>query len=86
VGPDSEAAAEKAGHRRLFRKGAKLWPGYRAKCHIALPGSEKAPYQWDQVIMHMRTLWTFSCRRLEGAFRLPEGAIGLGSRHSVMRG
>ena len=42
--------------RRLFREGAKLWPLYCNTCHNARPGSEKAPYEWDQIMMHMRTL------------------------------
>lgn len=42
--------------RRLFRQGAELWPIYCNTCHNARPGSEKAPYEWDQVIMHMRTV------------------------------
>ena len=46
-------AAEK---KQLFREGAKLWPLYCNTCHNARPGSEKAPYEWDQIIMHMRTL------------------------------
>jgi hypothetical protein len=45
-----------ADQKRLFRKGAQLWPVYCNTCHNARPGSEKAPYEWDQVIMHMRTL------------------------------
>lgn len=45
-----------AEHRRLFREGAKLWPVYCNTCHSARPGSEKAPYEWDQIMMHMRTL------------------------------
>jgi hypothetical protein len=51
--PDNMSQAE---HRRLFREGAKLWPLYCATCHNARPGSEKAPYEWDQIMMHMRTL------------------------------
>jgi hypothetical protein len=51
--PDNMSPAE---HRRLFREGAKLWPLYCATCHNARPGSEKAPYEWDQIMMHMRTL------------------------------
>jgi mono/diheme cytochrome c family protein len=42
--------------RELFREGAKLWPVYCAQCHNARPGSEFAPYQWNQIIMHMRGL------------------------------
>ncbi|HYB91207.1 MAG TPA: hypothetical protein VEC38_09190 [Candidatus Binataceae bacterium] len=53
---ESATAAAQAEHRRLFRKGAKLWPLYCNTCHNARPGSEKAPYEWDQIIMHMRTL------------------------------
>lgn len=45
-----------AEHKRLFRIGAKLWPVYCNTCHNARPGSEKAPYEWDQIMMHMRTL------------------------------
>jgi len=45
-----------AEHKRLFREGAKLWPVYCNTCHNARPGSEKAPYEWDQIVMHMRTL------------------------------
>ena len=30
--------------------------GYCNTCHNARPGSEKAPYEWDQIMMHMRTL------------------------------
>jgi mono/diheme cytochrome c family protein len=41
--------------RRLFRDGARLWPVYCAQCHNARPGSEFAPYQWDTILMHMRT-------------------------------
>ena len=46
----------KAEKRRLFQTGAKLWPVYCAQCHNARPGSEFAPYQWDQIMMHMRGL------------------------------
>ena len=42
--------------RRLFKKGAKLWPIYCNQCHSARPGSEKAPYEWNAIAMHMRTL------------------------------
>ncbi len=45
----------KAEQRRLFREGAKLWPVYCSQCHNARPGSEFAPYQWDAIMMHMRT-------------------------------
>jgi mono/diheme cytochrome c family protein len=45
-----------AEHKRLFREGAQLWPVYCNTCHNARPGSEKAPYEWDQIMMHMRTI------------------------------
>ncbi len=48
-----------AEHKRLFREGAKLWPIYCNTCHNARPGSEKAPYEWNLIIMHMRTLANF---------------------------
>ncbi len=50
---DNLSRAEK---RRLFLKGAKLWPVYCNQCHNARPPGEKAPYEWDQEIMHMRML------------------------------
>ncbi len=49
--PDS--AAER---RRLVRLGARLWPIYCNQCHNARTPGEKAPYEWDMVIMHMRSL------------------------------
>lgn len=52
----ADGAMSKAEQRRLFMKGAKLWPLYCNTCHNARPGGEEAPYQWDQIIMHMRTL------------------------------
>jgi mono/diheme cytochrome c family protein len=42
--------------KRVFREGAKLWPVYCNTCHNARPGSEKAPYEWDLIMMHMRSL------------------------------
>jgi mono/diheme cytochrome c family protein len=45
-----------AEHKRLFREGAKLWPVYCNTCHNARPGSEKAPYEWNLIMMHMRML------------------------------
>ena len=50
---EQESKAEK---RAMIRLGAKLWPIYCNQCHNARPGSEFAPYQWDQIIMHMRAL------------------------------
>ncbi len=46
----------KAERRRLILMGAKLWGVYCNQCHNARPPSEKAPYEWDQEIMHMRML------------------------------
>jgi hypothetical protein len=46
----------KAERARLFLKGAELWPIYCNQCHNARPPSEKAPYEWNQIIIHMRTL------------------------------
>jgi len=50
-------AAEEAAtaRRQQFRDGARLWPVYCVQCHNARPGSEFAPYQWDTILMHMRT-------------------------------
>ncbi len=48
--------ASQAQHRQLVAKGAKLWPIYCNTCHNARPGSEKAPYEWNEIMMHMRTL------------------------------
>jgi hypothetical protein len=48
--------ASVAEHRQLVIKGAKLWPIYCNQCHNARPGSEKSPYEWNQIMMHMRTL------------------------------
>ena len=44
-----------AERRQLFRDGARMWPVYCSQCHNARPGSEFAPYQWDMILMHMRT-------------------------------
>jgi mono/diheme cytochrome c family protein len=49
------AEEETAETRQLFRDGARMWPVYCAQCHNARPGSEFAPYQWDTILMHMRT-------------------------------
>jgi mono/diheme cytochrome c family protein len=45
----------RAEQRRMFREGAQLWPVYCSQCHNARPGSEFAPYQWNAIMMHMRT-------------------------------
>ena len=43
-------------HLELYKEGATLWPLYCNHCHQARNPSEFAPYQWDQIIMHMRTM------------------------------
>jgi hypothetical protein len=48
--------AERRRHLELFRKGAVLWPIYCNHCHDARNAAEFAPYQWDQIMMHMRTM------------------------------
>jgi hypothetical protein len=53
---EEPAATSEAEQKRLFREGARLWPLYCNTCHNARPGSEKASYEWDQIIMHMRSL------------------------------
>ncbi len=50
------AEESKAEKRQMMREGAELWPIYCNQCHNARPGSEFAPYQWDQIMMHMRAL------------------------------
>jgi hypothetical protein len=67
VGAANVHAAEIAGptqeqqqrHLESFRRGATLWPIYCNHCHNARNPSEFAPYQWDQIIMHMRTMDNF---------------------------
>jgi len=54
-GPSCWATETSAEQRRMFREGARLWPVYCSQCHNARPGSEFAPYQWNAIIMHMRT-------------------------------
>lgn len=40
--------------RALFRRGAKLWPIYCARCHQAIPGAAYSPAEWDTIMLHMR--------------------------------
>ena len=54
-GPPCWATETSSEQRRMFREGARLWPVYCSQCHNARPGSEFAPYQWDAILMHMRT-------------------------------
>ncbi|HLK80762.1 MAG TPA: hypothetical protein VKT99_04600 [Xanthobacteraceae bacterium] len=48
------AASETKEQRALFRRGAKLWPIYCARCHQAIPASAYSPAQWDTIMLHMR--------------------------------
>jgi hypothetical protein len=43
-------------HLELFHNGQSLWPVYCNHCHNARNPSEFAPYEWDQIMMHMRTM------------------------------
>jgi len=52
-GPTSE---QQKRHLELFHNGQALWAVYCNHCHNARNPAEFAPYQWDQIIMHMRTL------------------------------
>jgi hypothetical protein len=54
--PVSAQTLSKAEKRHLILTGAKLWPVYCNQCHNARTPGEKAPYEWDQEIMHMRML------------------------------
>jgi hypothetical protein len=49
-------AEQQQRHLELFRKGSVLWPIYCNHCHDARNAAEFAPYQWDQIMMHMRTM------------------------------
>ncbi|HKD65533.1 MAG TPA: hypothetical protein VKB84_01745 [Candidatus Binataceae bacterium] len=60
--------------RRLFRDGAKLWPVYCAQCHNARPGSEFAPYQWDAIMMHMRTQANLPARNARAVLEYLKGS------------
>ena len=43
-------------HLELLHKGQMLWPIYCNHCHNARDPAEFAPYQWDQIMLHMRTM------------------------------
>jgi mono/diheme cytochrome c family protein len=64
----------KTEQRRLFREGAKLWPVYCSQCHNARPGSEFAPYQWDAIIMHMRTQANLPARNARAVLEYLKGS------------
>jgi|SRR5271166_1075486 len=53
TGPTPEQQKQ---HLELLHKGQALWPIYCNHCHNARNPAEFAPYQWDQIIMHMRTM------------------------------
>jgi hypothetical protein len=53
TGPTPE---QQTRHLQLFHEGQALWPIYCNHCHNARNPAEFAPYQWDQIIMHMRTM------------------------------
>ncbi len=53
LGPTPEQQKK---HLELFHKGQTLWPIYCNHCHNARNPAEFAPYQWDQIMMHMRTM------------------------------
>jgi len=53
MGPTPE---QQKRHLELFHEGQALWPIYCNHCHNARNPAEFAPYQWDQIIMHMRTV------------------------------
>ena len=47
--------ANDAERKQLILKGSRLWPIYCNQCHNARPPGEKAPHEWDMIIMHMRS-------------------------------
>jgi len=53
MGPTPE---QQKRHLELFHEGQLAWPIYCNHCHNARNPAEFAPYQWDQILMHMRTL------------------------------
>jgi hypothetical protein len=53
MGPTPE---QQKRHLELFHEGQALWPIYCNHCHNARNPAEFAPYQWDQIIMHMRMM------------------------------
>jgi mono/diheme cytochrome c family protein len=52
----AQAEMSKKERAAQFRKGAELWPVYCAQCHSPRPPGDYASYQWDILLMHMRTL------------------------------
>lgn len=56
TGPTGPTPEQQKRHLELFHEGQALWPIYCNHCHNARNPSEFAPYQWDQIMMHMRTM------------------------------
>ncbi|MGA7869948.1 MAG: hypothetical protein WCA22_03525 [Candidatus Binatus sp.] len=56
AGPTGPTPEQQKRHLELFHEGQALWPIYCNHCHNARNPAEFAPYQWDQIIMHMRTM------------------------------
>jgi hypothetical protein len=56
AGPMGPTAEQQKKHLELFHEGQALWPIYCNHCHNARNPAEFAPYQWDQIMMHMRTM------------------------------
>ena len=51
----AHARAESAGDSKdLYLTGMDAWGHYCSNCHNAPPASERAPHEWDTVLMHMR--------------------------------
>ncbi len=48
------AEQDRSSKKALYREGARLWPAYCSQCHVARPGGEYSPAEWDTVMMHMR--------------------------------
>ena len=55
IGSASGETQSKSAERAEFRRGAKLWPIYCARCHKAISGATYSPAQWDSIILHMRS-------------------------------
>ena len=40
--------------RDLYLRGMDEWGQYCANCHHATPPSDRAPQEWDSIMLHMR--------------------------------
>ena len=56
-----------------MREGAEAMADLLNQCHNARPGSEFAPYQWDQIMMHMRAMPNMPAQGCARDSRIPEG-------------